>query len=832
LRIKRWRAGTVTHKNITLPILGSYSTTAPFSCPKSTLILNNVRNKMVADLLANPNYLTTGFGGACSGLALLAGVKPGDPNYDEVQTRLQTFARAQAKRGAIGDGIIIWEWSYMLIFLSEYYLMTNDAQVVPGIQNFTLALSEAQSFYGTYGHEVCVIRDDSGRRTSRFYGPVNAVGGTAMIALALGKKALVAARQPIAPEIETAFDRSAKFFAFYVNKGSVPYGEHEPFATSHASNGKDAMPAIFYSLLPGRTVETEYFARLSIAGWIGREYGHTGQGLSYYWTTLGALMGGPLAASEHLKQVRWHLDLSRRTDGSFAYDGREQYGPGTTSGNTYLGVSGYDGMTANAMYLLTYSMPLKRLWITGKNANPAHTLSKAKVANSVAAGSYRLGVGTKTIPELFAALGEYDPAVRHFASKELATRTLSNSDLTKLRNLLTDKNPNMRQSACQALGLLQDETALPAIVGMLNDSDVWVRNKAAHAIRSYKFTQAQADAHLESMMNSFIKNATDPNVIDWNDPIQTSNGNLAQALFGDGVLGNGHNVAHYIIKANRPSPLYDAIRVGLRHPDSYPRMGVIKFVQARLSVADAQALYPEIIDTVKYETPADRMWAAGCRGEAISFMTAMKMPEGITLALSMLKEGGYGSGAGDFHPHALNGLASYGDAARYTLPILKSYLKNPSPALIKAIDTLEKSVTAPPLNIGFCVASPQVVTTTEAKAITLDGTSPRGAISFINVTQPAHGKLSGTAPNLTYTPNAGYTGPDQFTFQTKDALTTSTIATVGIIVGPSGNGIPGEYFNNDNFTNSALTRTDSTISFDWGNGSPDASISPDTFSAR
>ncbi len=313
LRVKRWRAGVVTNQNISLPILGNYSNTAPFTCPKSTAILNNLRNKVVADLIADPNYLQTGFGGACSGLALLSGVKPGDPDYEAVRVRLETFARAQATRGAVGEGIIIWEWSYMLTFLSEYYLLTNDLQVVPGILNFTLALSRAQSYYGTFGHERCVIWDDRGRLASQFYGPVNAVGGTAMIALALGRKALVAAGQVIDPEIDAAITRGTGFFAFCAFKGSIPYGEHAPAAANHASNGKDAMVAVFFSLLPGREMETEYFTRMSIAGWIGREYGHTGQGLSYYWTSLGALMGGADAASEHLKQVRWHLDLSRRT---------------------------------------------------------------------------------------------------------------------------------------------------------------------------------------------------------------------------------------------------------------------------------------------------------------------------------------------------------------------------------------------------------------------------------------------------------------------------------------------------------------------------------------
>jgi hypothetical protein len=40
------------------------------------------------------------------------------------------------------------------------------------------------------------------------------------------------------------------------------------------------------------------------------------------------------------------------------------------------------------------------------------------------------------------------------------------------------------------------------------------------------------------------------------------------------------------------------------------------------------------------------------------------------------------------------------------------------------------------------------------------------------------------------------------------------------------------YYNNIDFTNLAVTRTDSAINFKWFEGSPDPLISPDTFSAR
>jgi hypothetical protein len=46
------------------------------------------------------------------------------------------------------------------------------------------------------------------------------------------------------------------------------------------------------------------------------------------------------------------------------------------------------------------------------------------------------------------------------------------------------------------------------------------------------------------------------------------------------------------------------------------------------------------------------------------------------------------------------------------------------------------------------------------------------------------------------------------------------------------NGLAATYYNNKDFTGSTVTRTDATVNFSWGNGSPDPAIGPDTFSAR
>src|SRR5205085_12092377 len=57
-------------------------------------------------------------------------------------------------------------------------------------------------------------------------------------------------------------------------------------------------------------------------------------------------------------------------------------------------------------------------------------------------------------------------------------------------------------------------------------------------------------------------------------------------------------------------------------------------------------------------------------------------------------------------------------------------------------------------------------------------------LTFIVVTQPQHGSLSGAAPNVTYTPAPNYNGPDSFTFGVNDGQANSSAATVSITVTP------------------------------------------------
>ncbi len=94
------------------------------------------------------------------------------------------------------------------------------------------------------------------------------------------------------------------------------------------------------------------------------------------------------------------------------------------------------------------------------------------------------------------------------------------------------------------------------------------------------------------------------------------------------------------------------------------------------------------------------------------------------------------------------------------------------------------------INVGSINDAPTVdiqsVTVDEdssGNSITLIGTDVDGDILTYTVTgQPSHGTLSGTAPNLTYTPTANHNGCDCFKFKVNDGTDDSEESTVFIII--------------------------------------------------
>ncbi len=66
-------------------------------------------------------------------------------------------------------------------------------------------------------------------------------------------------------------------------------------------------------------------------------------------------------------------------------------------------------------------------------------------------------------------------------------------------------------------------------------------------------------------------------------------------------------------------------------------------------------------------------------------------------------------------------------------------------------------------------------------SITLSGSDVDGdTLSYTVTTQPTHGQISGTAPNLVYTPTSDYLGSDSFSFRVNDGTVNSSIKTISL----------------------------------------------------
>jgi hypothetical protein len=108
------------------------------------------------------------------------------------------------------------------------------------------------------------------------------------------------------------------------------------------------------------------------------------------------------------------------------------------------------------------------------------------------------------------------------------------------------------------------------------------------------------------------------------------------------------------------------------------------------------------------------------------------------------------------------------------------------------------------------------VTHSRSKAITLTGSDADGdPLTFAIVTGPANGVLSGTAPNVTYTPAANYSGSDSFTFKVNDGTVDSTVATVSITVQAAPLAVPVTV---DNTDSAQVTRVGTWTVSTWTGG--------------
>lgn len=137
------------------------------------------------------------------------------------------------------------------------------------------------------------------------------------------------------------------------------------------------------------------------------------------------------------------------------------------------------------------------------------------------------------------------------------------------------------------------------------------------------------------------------------------------------------------------------------------------------------------------------------------------------------------------------------------------------------------TLTAPASNAAF--AAPATLTLT-ASAADSDGSVAR--VEFYNgatkLGEDTTAPYSFTWANV----GAGTYSLLARALDNEGAATYSTAVNVTVSAVVAGTGLRGEYFDNADFTAAKLMRTDATVNFDWGTGTPDATVGADSFSVR
>lgn len=633
LSLIRWREGKASKVTLQLPVLGSYSPTAPYDCQKSQRILVE-GCKALAARMKDARYRPNPIPRSLNALALLAS---GNPAYLPLVKK-----EAQWAAGFSAGGFQTWYYGYVMMFLAEYTMATGDDSVVDGLRRLALEASNGQSIVGSWGHRFA---GGDGRLMG--YGMMNSPGIPLTSALVMARAAGVKD-----PAIDRAIERSARLLRFYIGKGAIPYGDHRPWTQTHEDNGKCGMVSVLFNLL-NEDQGAEFFSKMSLASHgAERDGGHTGNFFNVLWSLPAVAQAGPVASGLWMQEFgAWYFDLARRPDGSFVHLGP----PGTRHDK-------YARWDCTGAYLLAYAMPLKKIYLTGKRKSSIPQL------NAAAAGSIiRDGRGWSNkdrnsaydkldTTQLIERLGNWSPIVRERAAMAMARG--KNVPTAALVKMLGNASPEARYGACQALAMLKGKAAeaVPALTKCLKQEDMWLRIEAAEALANIGKAAMPA---LPELLSILARQSTKA------DPRGMEQRYLSFAVFGTMLRNSLDGVDR--------NQLRTAIEAGLRNQDGRAR-GTVGRVYNQLSYEEIKPLLPAIHQAIVKPAPSGIMFASGIRLSGVELLAKHRIREGMDLCFQILDIDKWGKQ--DRIRRSLRALSQYGGAAKAVLPQLRQLEKD------------------------------------------------------------------------------------------------------------------------------------------------------------
>ena len=632
LTLSRWRAGSSEEVVVKIPVLGTYSPTAPYDCPKSKRILEQGCREL-AKRMEDPSY-TRRLDPIPRSLNALALLASGQESYlPLIQKEAQWAASFK------DEGMATWYYGYVMMLLAEYKIATGDDSVMPGLKRLALEAANGQSAVGSWGHRFA--RPD-GRLYG--YGMMNSPGLPLTISMVMAREAGVED-----PALDRAIELSVRLMRFYIHKGAIPYGDHHPWIETHEDNGKCGMASVLFNLI-GESKGAEFFSRMSVAAHgPERDTGHTGNFFNILWSLPGISQSGPNATGAWMNEFGgWYFDLARRFDGSFLHQG-----PPENDRDSYA------GWDCTGSYLLAYAMPLKKLYLTGKKSDAVPKLDVATAESLIDDGR---GWNNKdrngfydalSNEQLLERLGSWSPVVRERAAMALGRR--KSVPVEPLIQMLDSPSLEPRYGACQGLSQLR-RRGMPAVAALqktLAHDDLWLRIKAAEALAAIGKPAMQTVPQLLELLAQVDLE---------NDPRGMQQRYLSFALFDrDGMLGRS-------LDGVDREALYNAVRAGLKNQDGRAR-GSIGSVYRQLSLGEILPLLPAIHEAIIQPAPSGEMFADGIRVEGLRLLAEHHIEEGIS-ALVLYTRDQNPWESQNRTPELMKILLSYGAHAKGVIPEL------------------------------------------------------------------------------------------------------------------------------------------------------------------
>jgi hypothetical protein len=657
LTLLRWRPvgeasprkGETATVALPLRVMGAYSDTAPWDCPKSGRILEDALKVIVerGDM---------GRFGA-NALALLA---TGEEKYIAIvrdYIHAQKWAKPDLQLSVEQGGMVSWPYGYQNLLLTEYFLLTGDEHVLPAIREYAVKTAMGQSHGGTWGHGFAWTSINDGKLHGRLkgYGALNQAGLPCYLSLLLAKKCGVEH-----PEVDAAIVRAADFFKEFVDNGSIGYGYHRPSLEIHASgrngmsgNGKNGVAAVAFRVA-GEEEPRRFFTKLTASLYNTCEYGHSGNSYSYFWDPLGANCGGPDLAAAFLKELRWYHALTRKADGSFVHQ---------PLGGHYGGKF----LEPTAAQILIATLPRRAIHLTGKGQTEGEWLGPDEIRETIAAGRWRLAdIDAMSVAQLIGELDAWSPIAREWAAKALATKE---GDFTKeLIQLMRDGGPEARAGAAAALGHLGDRAAgaVPHLAKALSDEEDIVSIAAGYALARIG---EPARSALPDLMRAVLTCDEDGAMRPRQQALAYSFGHVqarTAPLYFNGLLAQVAEDGNPLDDLDRPL-LHATITKLLNAPCGRTR-GCGAYAFRYFSREDVAAMAQPIHDAITVPTMSYMMFADAPRHHALDLMARFHLKEGLPLCFETFDFKSWGAYAR--FPARFGTLQAYAGSARPFLPQL------------------------------------------------------------------------------------------------------------------------------------------------------------------